>query len=649
MRTPTRQLLILAALAASAPSQTEGALSKTLASGPHQLSIVRPAVLPQAISSFGAARAGAWLYVFGGHIGREHRHTTHNTVGSFRRLNLADGKSWEELRAGPSLQGTALVAAPDGSLYRIGGMAARNQPGEEEDLHSTDSVQRFDPQTGRWQEATPLPEPRSSHDAVVLGDQLYVAGGWQLAGDAGSTWHDTAWVADLREQPLVWKPTPPPPFRRRACALAVHSQRIAVLGGIDEQRPSSAVNFFDPKTATWTEGPALPGPGFGAAALQVGDTLFASGMDGRLFRLDADASDWSVCGQLALPRFFHRLALALDETHLVAIGGASLDGHLRSIELVPLSGETTPSIQEWVLPLPGRAHSGQSLTVHNDLLHVFGGRGDAAAGSEAWRINLLDLRATSIGRLPAPRANLVAVPWDDGERSLLLGGDASASPAEVFSFRSRRRAGGCKILRDGPGLPAPRAQFQAVEHDGVVWLFGGTKADGSGATEVLVCDLQSKERQFVPSGVVLPRARHSFGASVLDSKCYLMGGASTEGEVLDTCDVFDFATRQWSEIPAPPGTWLSPRVCTLGDRLYVSGGISKQHDATTEDSALLSFSPEAGWSTVCELPFSARTSHMLTLRDRLLFYSSESPRGDRITIRLFKPRADVVVPVVWSF
>ena len=40
-------------------------------------------------------------------------------------------------------------------------------------------VARFDPKTKQLESLTQLPEPRSSHDAVVIGDKLYVAGGWQ--------------------------------------------------------------------------------------------------------------------------------------------------------------------------------------------------------------------------------------------------------------------------------------------------------------------------------------------------------------------------------------------------------------------------------------------------------------------------------------
>jgi hypothetical protein len=36
------------------------------------------------------------------------------------------------------------------------------------------------------EDIAPLPAPRSSHDAVVLGNKLYVVGGWQLNGSTES-------------------------------------------------------------------------------------------------------------------------------------------------------------------------------------------------------------------------------------------------------------------------------------------------------------------------------------------------------------------------------------------------------------------------------------------------------------------------------
>ncbi len=90
---------------------------------------------------------------------------------------------------GPALQSVALVAHGS-NVYRVGGMLARNEPDEDEDLLSVADFARFDPATNTWQALQPMPGGRSSHDAVVVGDTLYVVGGWQLGGD--TRWYDTA-------------------------------------------------------------------------------------------------------------------------------------------------------------------------------------------------------------------------------------------------------------------------------------------------------------------------------------------------------------------------------------------------------------------------------------------------------------------------
>jgi hypothetical protein len=139
------------------------------------------APMPETVTSFGAVTADGWLYVFGGHKGERHEYSADMVSGSFHRLNLRDGLAWEKLPAAPASQGLPLVTH-GGFVYRVGGMAARNPAGVKQDLFSTTHFQRFDPRRAQWENLTPLPAPRSSHDAVVLGDKLYVAGGWSLAG-----------------------------------------------------------------------------------------------------------------------------------------------------------------------------------------------------------------------------------------------------------------------------------------------------------------------------------------------------------------------------------------------------------------------------------------------------------------------------------
>jgi N-acetylneuraminic acid mutarotase len=99
-------------------------------------------------------------------------------------LDLASGKDgqWQPLAGGPRLQGLALVAYGD-RLIRIGGFTAANALGEDHDLRSQTDVASFDPATGQWTSMASLPESRSSLDAAVIGDTVYVVGGWPVASN----------------------------------------------------------------------------------------------------------------------------------------------------------------------------------------------------------------------------------------------------------------------------------------------------------------------------------------------------------------------------------------------------------------------------------------------------------------------------------
>lgn len=300
--------------------------------------------LPEAISSFGAAVAGDSLYVYGGHTGGAHQHSKDNLSLRFSRLKLDAPSEWESLPVGPGLQSPALVAH-QGKIYRIGGLTALNAAKEPEQLQSLADFERFDPATKQWTKLAPLPEPRSSHDAVVVGDLLYVVGGWNLGED--QKWHDTAYVADLSQEKPEWKELPKQPFKRRALAAAVADGKVYAIGGMSENGPSLDVHVFDPKTQTWAEGAKVPAMsadspmghaagmnGFGCAAFNADGKLYLSTMDGSVFQLSADGKTWNGVAKLEKPRFFHRLLPYGKQ--LLAIAGAARGGHLDTIERVAL-------------------------------------------------------------------------------------------------------------------------------------------------------------------------------------------------------------------------------------------------------------------------------------------------------------------------
>lgn len=339
-----RQYCILAAAAMLALGFTSAVLAKD--AKPAAAS-VQYAELPEGVTSFGAAVVGKSLYVYGGHRGGEHDYSNEEQSDQFRRLELTAGGKWEDLPRGPKLQGLALVAH-GGKLYRIGGFTAKNGAEEEQDLHSSAEVGVFDPQSNRWTAAPAMPSARSSHDAVVLRDKIYVVGGWKLAGkDVEPKWHDTALVLDLSAESPSWKELPQPPFQRRALSLAAADGKVYAIGGMQPDRKvSMKVDIYDEKTAKWSSAPALPGEnmdGFGTSAFAAGNTVYVSNVSAKVFGFDAAAGEWKLAAELKEKRLFHRM-LTTNDGQLLVVGGAEwLKGKANGIYTIPVASAATTS------------------------------------------------------------------------------------------------------------------------------------------------------------------------------------------------------------------------------------------------------------------------------------------------------------------
>jgi hypothetical protein len=295
----------------------------------------RFATLPEPTSSFGEVVSDGWLYVYGGHIAHTHSYSTNAVSGRFERLNLTDGKTWEFLPSGPGLQGMNL-ALYAGKIYRIGGMEPRNKPGEKQATFSVADCARFDPATKTWSALPPLPDPRSSHDVVVIGSKLLVVGGWNLKGAEGQKWADTLDVMDLSDESPKWT-TINQPFKRRALMAAAYEGKLYVVGGFDDKGEIlHTVSIFDPETNAWTTGPDLPGGetnGFSPAVCVNDGVLYVSVADGTLYRLDKLKQTWVALGR-STPRLAHRIGF-WNETILIS-GGADKGNNFDLVEAISL-------------------------------------------------------------------------------------------------------------------------------------------------------------------------------------------------------------------------------------------------------------------------------------------------------------------------
>jgi kelch repeat and BTB domain-containing protein 12 len=304
-----------------------------------------PPPLPKALTSFGSATCDGSVYVCGGHMGKAHDYSKATVSGAMWRLSLSRPDAWESLPGNVPLQSPG-VAAWNGKVYLAGGMQPQNEPGASGRLLSLDHTALFDPAKNAWEKLPPLPQPRSSHALAVMGDKLYAIGGWPLntggpepkPGQApAKKYHDTMVVLDLASPAPGWQSLPQP-WQRRALTAAVFAGKIWCIGGMTEDNElSSDIDVYDPATKQWSTAPKVAendrAKAFGCAACVAGGALFVSPEGGKVYRIGADAKGWVECGKLAKPRYFHQL-IALDATHLMAIGGMEKGVPLDDVEIV---------------------------------------------------------------------------------------------------------------------------------------------------------------------------------------------------------------------------------------------------------------------------------------------------------------------------
>lgn len=284
--------------------------------------------IPEGITSFGGAIANNKLYVFGGHTGTAHSYYESGQNKTLFELDLTKPTQWNKVADGLGLQGLAMVSH-GGKLYRLGGFHAHNKEGEKHDLRSVADFAVFDFKTKKWNALAPMPTGRSSFDAVVVGDMIYVIGGWKMNGTKGTEWIKSAISIDLSEEDPKWTELPEPPFQRRALSVGCQDNKIVAIGGMQQKGgPTKKVAIYDPATKKWSDGPSLPEgdnmEGFGSSCFLVGDRLVVSTYGGNVYRLSKSMSKWEKINTLESGRFFHRL-LPLNDQNFVLVGGASME------------------------------------------------------------------------------------------------------------------------------------------------------------------------------------------------------------------------------------------------------------------------------------------------------------------------------------
>jgi len=262
-----------------------------------------------------------------------------------------------------------------GKLYAIAGATA---------VGVSDLVQVYDPESNGWFPRSSKPTAVSNVGGVVLGDKVYVPGGYTAEGRVTDALEIYVPDDDL------WLTGNPLPRPLCGYAIAAVEGKMFLFGGWDGARYVDSVYVYDPATDRWMSGTPMSQPrGFAAAAALNGVIYLAGGYDGRreyaLLEVYDPAREgqgdgpWSQRAAMAAPR--GGLALVATGSALYAIGGGWT-------QPVDFNERYDPNADTWSsipTPLPAQWRNLGATALDGRIFAVGGWSGGYLAVNEEYR------------------------------------------------------------------------------------------------------------------------------------------------------------------------------------------------------------------------------------------------------------------------
>ncbi len=437
-------------------------------------------------------------------------------------------------------------------LYVIGGARAEG----DDDVDALASVERAsllpDGSLSSFSVVSRLAVPRGYHSSTLLGDVIYVMGGWQ-----GRQWLPSVERATLHEDgslgPFAVVPRTSLTVSRASHSSVVIGNSIYVIGGSTNNGSGHPTYLADLERATidargdLAPFSAVSGTGLAVARSEqatvvAGDSLyliggFAGGDLGSVehARIDADGSlsAWGMAPGVALIKSRHAASSVVVDEWLYIIGGI-VDGgradatieraRLRAGSLSPFSIAHNVSL--------ATARSGHANVVIGGSVYVIGGAdqlGHALALTERARVGTEGWVSSFT---PVPELALTTARYGHtlaivGDWLYVIGG----VDAEEHTLATVERA---RIGADGhlsPFAPVPGLVLTTARHghgSAVVgdWLYiiGGENRGALGSLERAAIGPGGELARFSPVSTTLMGARHGFGAVVLGNSLNVIGG-----------------------------------------------------------------------------------------------------------------------------
>ncbi len=218
--------------------------------------------LPTARSGLAAATYEDQIYVVGGK-------TSNHKTGILERYNPETDK-WQFLSSKPLAVDNVQAGFISGQFIVPGGDTEDGQPSAQVDI--------YNPRLDTWTQAAQLPIPLSAYAMASLEGNLYLFGGWD-----GKHFTNRVFVYLIAQD--EWQERTPMPTARGFSSAAVASGRIYIFGGKNDQQVLATNEIYQPNNegslgTPWTEAPSLPSPRYAAAAVGMSDFIYIFGGKG---------------------------------------------------------------------------------------------------------------------------------------------------------------------------------------------------------------------------------------------------------------------------------------------------------------------------------------------------------------------------------
>jgi N-acetylneuraminic acid mutarotase len=337
-------------------------------------------------------------------------------------LDNGGGGTWITTAPYPLFASEHNAAVVDNKIYVAGGFAGPNQNFS----GTTNAFHVYDPSTDRWTSLAPLPRKLHHFGIAALDDKIYVTGGY--TDDDFELDNKAAYVFDPRSaNGGNWAPIADLPTERAAHSSVAVNGLLYVVGGVGSD--AAALRAYNPATNTWDAGrPPLPTLREHLTAAVVNNRIYvisgrwSAGNVGTVEEYDPATNTWRTRTSIPTPRSGITSGVIDGRIHVTAGEGHPSGATLSSHEVYD------PGTDTWAtFPRMPTARHGLASGVVNGRWYVIGGGLLEGGGTFSSLSNVVEAFAAG----PVSPGNPNAAAGRIANVSVLT---ALASPGESFSL-----------------------------------------------------------------------------------------------------------------------------------------------------------------------------------------------------------------------